>query len=188
MSNRYDDPLPNALEEQAYTEARQHFASQLRQFPVSRETIERLERSLSVMALAANMAASGPVDLAIRTDDGVKWCKSVDLMDNLYLCHRPLPGGVEYALVEYFPARGTNEIWHRGWNAIDVLKVFVEEQRQALEIWTEDMKAQVKEFLMEKYPGHDMSRVADGFVHRFMHGLAQHGQSSKPNHNRGMRL
>jgi|SRR6266550_5287407 len=34
-------------------------------------------------------------------------------------------------------------------------------------IWTEDMTAQVKEFLAEKYPGRDMSRMADSFVHKF---------------------
>ena len=76
-------------------------------------------------------------------------------MENICLCHRPITGGAEYAVVEHFPARGTNEIWNRGWNAVEVLKAFAQEQRQALQVWTEDMTAQVKEFLAEKYPGQD---------------------------------
>jgi len=60
-----------------------------------------------------------------------------------------ITGGAEYAVVEHFPARGTNEIWNRGWNAVEVLKAFAQEQRQALQIWTEDMTAQVKGFLGE---------------------------------------
>jgi hypothetical protein len=189
MSNRFDDQRPTVLEEQAYAEARQHFAEPLKQFPVSREAVERLERSLSVIALAANMAAAHPTDKVVQADDGATWFKSVDLMDNICLCHRPNTGDVEYAVMEHFSSRGTNEIWNRGWNAVEVLKMFTQEQRQALNIWTEDMTAQVKEFLAEKYPGQDMSRVADGFMHRFTHVISrQHNQSHEENHSRSMRI
>ena len=85
-------------------------------------------------------------------------------MENMFLCHRHIMGGAEYAVVEHFPTRGTNEIWNRGGNAVEVLRMFAQEQRQALLVWTEDMSAQVKEFLAEKFPGQDMSRVADAFV------------------------
>jgi hypothetical protein len=86
-------------------------------------------------------------------------------MDNIFLCHRPITGGAEYAVVEHFLAHGTNEIWNRGWNAARVLRVFAQEQRQALEFGTEDMMAQAKEFLAEKYSGQDMSHMADSFMH-----------------------
>ena len=70
------------------------------------------------------MAASKPTpkENIIQADGGGQWHKSVDLMDNICLCHRPITGGAEYAVVEHFPARGTNEIWNRGWNAVEVLK------------------------------------------------------------------
>ena len=190
MSNRFDDRRPTVLEEQAHAEAKQHFAEHLKQFPVSREAVERLERDMARIALAANMAASKtPQGNPIPTDDGKQWHKSVDLMDNIYLCHRPITGGAEYAVVEYFPARGTNEIWNKGWNAVEVLKMFAQEQRQALQIWTEDMTAQVKEFLAEKYPGQDMSRVADSFMYRFTHAVSQrHTQAHDQNHSQGIRI
>jgi hypothetical protein len=62
--------------------------------------------------------------------------------------------------------RGTNEILNRGWNTTEVLKAFTLRQRQALQVWTEDLTAQVKEFLAEKFPGHDLSRVADAFIQK----------------------
>jgi hypothetical protein len=190
MSNRFDNRRLATLEEQAYTEAREHFAEHLKQFPASREAVERLERNIAKMALAANMAASRtPQGNPIPTDDGKHWQKSVDLMDNIYLCHRPITGGAEYAVVEHFPARGRYEIWNQGWNAVEVLKAFAQEQRQALQIWTEDMTAQVKEFLAEKYPGQDMSRVADSFMRRFTHAvLQQHTQAHDQDHSQGIRV
>jgi hypothetical protein len=67
-------------------------------------------------------------------------------------------------VVEHFPKRGTNGIWNRGANVGEVLKTFMQEQRQVLKVWSEDMTAQVKEFLAKKFPGHDMTRIADCFM------------------------
>jgi hypothetical protein len=192
MSNGFDDRRPTVLEEQAYAEASQHFAEHLKQFPVSREAVERLERNIAKTTLAANMAASKPTpkENIVQVDGDGQWHKSVDLMDNICLCHRPITGGAEYAVVEHFPARGMNEIWNKGWNALEVLKAFAQEQRQALQVWTEDMTAQVKEFLVEKYPGHDLSRVTDGLMHRLATHTTSHRQTQShgENHSRGMRI
>src|SRR5208282_4899918 len=102
MSNRFDDCRLTALEEQAYAEAREHFAEHLKQFLVSREAVERLERNIAKTALAANMAASKPTpkENIIPVDGSGQWHKNVDLMDNICLCHRPITGGAEYAVVE----------------------------------------------------------------------------------------
>ena len=168
MSNPFEHRRPTELEDKAHAEAVRHFAEHLKQFPASREAVERLERDIAKIALAANMAAARPTPQQniILADDGAQWHKNVELMENIHLCHRPISYAVEYAVVEHFPARGTNEIWNRGWNAGEVVKAFTQEQRQALQIWTEDMTAQVKEFLAEKFPGQDLSRVADAFIHK----------------------
>ena len=191
MSNPFDHRRPTELEDKAHAEAVRHFAGHLQQFPASREAVARLERDVAKIALAANMAAAKPTGNFIQADDGKQWHKDVDLMDNIHLCHRPITGGAEYAVVERFPARGTNEILHRGWNAGEVLKSFTQEQRQALQVWTEDMTAQVKEFLAEKFPAQDLSRVADGFMHRFTHAASQkqthtHDQQQKRRHGMGI--
>ena len=58
MGSRFDSRRLTTLEEQAYTEATEHFAEHFKQFPASRVAVERLERDMAKIALAANMAAS----------------------------------------------------------------------------------------------------------------------------------
>ncbi len=194
MSNPFEHRRPTELEDKAHAEAVRHFADHLKQFPASREAVERLERDTAKIALAANMTASKPTpkENVIQADDGAQWHKGVDLMENIHLCHRPISYGAEYAVVEHSPASGSNEILNRGWNATEVVKEFAQRQRQALQLWTEDMTAQVKEFLAEKFPGQDLSRVADAFIHKCTtqvvsqkHTLT-HGHEQ--NHSRGVRV
>jgi hypothetical protein len=172
-----------------YAEAVHHFAQPLKQFPVNRDAVARLERDVAKIMLAANMAAAKPAASVIQTDDGASWHTAVDLMDNICLCHQPVTGGTEFAVVEHFPKRGTNEILNRGGNVGEVLKAFTQAQRQTLQLWTEDMTAQVKESLTENFPGQDMSRVADCFMLHFNRTVSQrqtqtHGQ----NQSRGVRI
>ena len=182
MSNRLDDCRRTGLEEQACTEAGGIFAEYLKQIPVSREAVEALERNLLKLALAAKIAASKPPENVIHSDDGMHWHKGVDLMYNIFLCHRPITGGTEYAVVEHFPAHGTNEIWNRGWDAVQVLKIFAKEQRQALEFGTEDMVARTVEFLAEKYSGQDLSYLTDSLKQQFNDATSpQHAQTHEQN-------
>lgn len=162
-----------ALEEQACLDAGFILAEYMKQFPVSREAVERIAGNIAKLALVANRAASKPAENVIQTDDGASWHKDVDLMDNVFLCHRQITGGTKYAVVEHFPANGTDEIWNQGWNAVQVLRVFVQEQRRALEFGMQDVTTQVKEFLAEKYPSQDMGRVVDRVLHRFKHATLQ---------------
>lgn len=110
-------------------------------------------------------------------------------MDNICLCHWPVTGGTEFAVVEHLPKRGTNEILNRGGNVGEVLKAFTQTQRQVLQLWTDDMTAQVKEFLAEKFPGHDMSRIADCFMLHFNRTVShQQTQTHGQNRNHGVRI
>ncbi len=190
MSSPFDSRRLTTLEGQAYTEAEEHFAEHLKQFPASRLAVERLEQDMAKIALAANTAASKtPAANPIATDDGKQWFRDVDLMDNIYFCHRPITGGAEYAVVEHFPAGDRNEIWNRGWNVVEVLKTFVQEQRQALQVWTEDLASQVREFLAETYPGQDMSRATSNFMHQITHAVSERAtRALDQNHIRSIRI
>jgi hypothetical protein len=85
-------------------------------------------------------------------------------------------------VVEHFPAHGTNEIWNRGWDAVQVLKIFAKEQRQALEFGTEDMVARTVEFLAEKYSGQDLSYLTDSLKQQFNDATSpQHAQTHEQN-------
>jgi hypothetical protein len=156
---------PTPLEDRAYAEARQHFIEHLNQFPASHDAVNILERNLVSTALAVSTAAAkpSPQGIPIQTGDGVQWCRGIDLFDKLGMNYRPTLYAAEFAVMEQFP-NGQHEIWNRGYSAVDVLRAFASEQRQTLQTWSDDLKAQVTEFLAEKYPGEDMSRVADAFV------------------------
>jgi hypothetical protein len=194
MTNPFEHRRPTELEDKAHAEAVRHFAEHLKQFPASREMVERLERDADKIALAANRAAAKPTpkENVIQADDGRQWHKNADLMENIHFCHRPISYGAEYAVVEHFPARGANEILNRGWNTTEVLKAFTQGLRQALQVWTEDVSAQVREFLSEKFPGQDLSRVADAFIHKCAtqavspKNTLTHGHQQ--NHSRGVRI
>lgn len=166
--NPFTNPHPTELEDKAHVETVRHFAEDMKQFAVSRSAVKHLERDSAKTVLAVIAASQRPPQgNPILTNDGAHWNKSVDLFDSARACHRPIIDGMEYAVVEHFPTTGRNELWNRGRDAEQVLKSFAHDLRQALQTWTEDMTAQVKEFLAEKYPGHDMARVADSFMHKF---------------------
>src|SRR5207302_8399744 len=115
-----------------------------------RDAVTHLARDVAMTALAVLAASHRPTQgNPLLTTDGSQWHESNHLFDNIFVCHRPLANGTEYAVVEHFPANGRNEICSRGRNAGEVLKAFTHDLRQALQIWTEDMTAQVKEFLAE---------------------------------------
>ena len=173
-ANRFNDSFPTALEEQALAETREHFTEHLNQFSESQGEIRRIEKDLSRLALAVNLTTSrtAPSRNRFQTDDGASWYASVELMRNCWACYRPTAAGTEFAVVEMPASVGTPEILAKGRSAIEVVQAFARDQRQALKLWTEDVIAQVNEFLTQKYPGQDTSRVADGFMRRFTRSLS----------------
>ena len=126
------------------------------------------------MALAVNLTTSrtAPSRIRIQTGDGASWYTSVELMDNCWACYRPTGDGTEFAAVELSPSGGAPEVVAKGRSAAEVVQAFARDQRQALKLWTEDLAAQVNEFLTQKYPGQDISRVADGFMRRLTRSLS----------------
>jgi len=54
-----------------------------------------------------------------------------------------------------------------------VLQAFVRDQRQALRVWKDDVNAQVKEHLAEKYPHQDMNIVAESFEIKMARSISQ---------------
>jgi len=50
---------------------------------------------------------------------------------------------------------------------LELLRAFIANQREVLRLWIGDVAAQVNEKLAEKYPGEDLTRVADALVNRF---------------------
>jgi len=79
------------------------------------------------------------------------------------------------------------EVLNSGSNVRDVLRAFAHDQRQVLNLWKEDLKAQVREHLDEKYPRQDMGIVVESFEIKMARAISEtrlHTQSQ----SRGIRI
>lgn len=76
--------------------------------------------------------------------------------------HRHAPAGLEFAIVECLPLKfqELKDVLDSGHNVGDMVQTFVRDQRRVLRVWKDDVTAQVREHLAEKYFGHDMNIVA----------------------------
>src|ERR1700685_2079759 len=102
--NYYEQPTP--LQEQANTEAMQHFAEHLKQFKANCDALQNMERNLSITASDASRAALQSSGRIIQTDDGVQWQHAIDLTGISSVCHRHTAAGLEFAIVECLPVKG----------------------------------------------------------------------------------
>jgi hypothetical protein len=169
-NNSSKDRRPSKMEEQAYADVQQRFAVQMEQSNAVHGTVQRLEQDLvrqpgNVLRRAASRTAK-PENL-IETNDGQQWQRSVDLTNDCCLCYRTSGHRADFAIVERSSLAGTSEVLTRSRTALAALQDFAAIQRETLRIWTEDMAAQISEYLTEKYPGQNMRRVVNGFVQRF---------------------
>ena len=185
--NYYERPTP--LQEQANLAAMQHFAEHLNQFKANCDALCSIECNLSATANdALKSALLSPVRV-IQTDDGAQWQHDVDLSNVTSICHRRTAADLEFAVVECLPlkSREIKEALNSGHNVREVLQAFTCDQRQVLNLWKEDVKAQVKEHLEEKYPRQDMGIVVESFEIKMARAISEtrmHAQSQ----SRGIRI
>ena len=185
--NYYERPTP--LQEQANREAMQHFAEHLNQFKTNCDALHGIECNLSVIANDALKSALLSPGRVIQTDDGTQWQHDVDLSNVTSVCHRHTAAGVEFAVVECLPLKSgeMKEALNSGHNVREVLQAFTSDQRQVLRLWKEDVKAQVREHLGEKYPRQDMGIVVESFEIKMARAISEtrmHAQSQ----SRGIRI
>lgn len=180
---------PTALEESANAEAMIVFADQMTQFKAHCGTLRNIERNLPMTvsdALKATQVSSGRV---IQTDDGTDWQHGINLTNVTSVCHRRTPAGLEFAVVECLPlkSREMKEVLNSGQNVGDMLQSFIRDQRQVLRIWKDDVTAQVREHLAEKYPGQDLNIVAGSFEIKMARAISQTYVNAQ-SQNRGIRI
>lgn len=61
-----------------------------------------------------------------------------------------------------------------GHRPLDGLRDFVRDQKEVLQIWPEDAASRVREYLAEKYPGQDMTRVSESSMRRLTNSVSTH--------------
>ena len=185
--NYYERPTP--LQEQAHTEAMQHFAEHLKQFKANCDALQNIERNLSMTASDASQAALQSSGRIIQTDDGAQGQHAVDLTGITSVCHRRTPAGVEFAIVESLPLKSgeMKDVLNNGHDAREVLQAFLRDQRQVLRVWKDDVHTQVKEHLAEKYPHQDMNIVAESFEIKMTRSISQTHVNTQ-SQSRGVRI
>ena len=185
--NYYQRPTP--LHEQANIEAIQHFAEPLKQFKANCDALQNIERNLAMTASDAYRAALQSSGRIIQTDDGTQWQHAVDLTEITSVCHRRTAAGLEFAIVECLPLKSgqMKEVLNTGHDVREVLQAFTHDQRQVLNLWKEDVKAQVREHLDEKYPRQDMGIVVESFEIKMARDIARR-ESLSQNRGRGIRI
>ena len=185
--NYHERPTP--LQEQANAEAMQHFAEHLKQFKANCDAIRNIEVNLPAIANEVFRAALQSSGHIIQTDDGTQWQHVVDLTKITSVCHRHTPAGLEFAVVECLPMKSgeLKEVLNSGHDASEVLQTFVRDQRQVLTLWKNDVTAQIREHLEEKYPHQDMSIVVESFDIKLARDISRR-ESLVQNHSRGIRV
>ncbi|HUB87039.1 MAG TPA: hypothetical protein VMB22_04045, partial [Verrucomicrobiae bacterium] len=69
----------------------------------------------------------------------------------------------------------------------DVLRDFIRDQKQVLNLWKDDVKAQVKEHLDQNYPRQDMSIVVESFEIKMSRAISER-PSVAQTQSRGIRV
>ncbi len=185
--NYYERPTP--LQEQANAEAMQHFADHLKQFKANCDAIHIIESNLAATANDAFRAALQSSGHIITTDDGTQWQHAVALTKITSVCHRRTAAGLEFAVVECLPFKSgeMKDVLNSGYDAREVLQTFVRDQRQVLNLWKNDVTAQVREQLDEKYPHQDMSIVAESFDIKLARDISRR-ETVTQNQSHGVRI
>jgi hypothetical protein len=180
---------PTPLHEQANAEAIQHFAEHLKQFKANCDALHGIESNLAVTANDASRAALQSLGHIIQTDDGVQWQHAVGLTNITSVCHRRTAAGLELAIVECLPLKSGEKkvVLNRGHDAREVLQAFAHDQRQVLNLWKEDVKAQVREHLDELYPRQDMGIVVESFEIKMARAISE-TRAVTQNQSRGVRI
>ena len=187
IMNYYQRPIEQ--EEQAAAEANAFFAEQLSQFKANCDALRQIESNLSTTASDVLKAALRSPGRVIQTDDGTQWQHDVDLTNLTSVCHRRTGAGLEFAAVECLSLKSEEmkEALNSGHNVGEVLRAFTRDQRQILNLWKEDVKAQIREYLEEKYSRQDMSLVVESFEIKMARAISE-TRAYTQSQGRGMRI
>lgn len=176
---------PTELHEKANTEAMIVFAEHLKQFRAHCESLHHVEQNLTMLGNTAFKAA-----LESSGTDGIQWRHGVDLMENVSVCHRRIAADFEFAIMERLPSKSgetENVLMDSNSDVRELLRIFTRDQRQVLNLWKDDLKEQVREYLAEKYSQQDMSIVVESFEIKMSRDIARR-ETITQNRSRGMRI
>jgi hypothetical protein len=147
------------------------------------------EKSRSVTAKDASRAAMQSSGRVIQTGDGTQWRHAIDLTKITSACHRHTSAGLEFAVVECLPFKSgeMKAVLNSGHDASEVLQTFARDQLQVLNLWKNDVTAQIREHLDHKYPHQDMTIVVGSFDIKLARDIARR-ETVAVNQSHGIRI
>ena len=181
--------IPTEQEEQVAAEANAVFAEQIKHFKNACGALQDIESNLTTIGNEAFKTALLSPGRTIQTDDGTEWRHGLDLSNITSICHRRTEAGLEFAVVECLslPSGKRKEVLNSGHNVRDVLRDFLNDQKQVLNLWKDDVKEQVKEHLDKNYPRQDMGIVVESFEIKMSRAVSEI-KSLAQNQSRGIRV
>jgi len=131
--------------------------------------VETTARGLSPLD---SQAHGEHAELSDPTNSRSPWevCASLMRLNNneVFLCKRVCEYGLEYAVIDhasiasaYAKARGPPDVLHTGDNPHQVLRDYLRSERETLELMTNDITANVRLLIAERFPKQDLRRVVN---------------------------
>ncbi|HUJ10481.1 MAG TPA: hypothetical protein VL171_10700 [Verrucomicrobiae bacterium] len=131
--------------------------------------VETAARSLGPLDSQTHDSNPELLDMA---DGRSPWEPCTSLMrlnqNEVLLCKRICEHGLEYAVIDHSPAgssyarsRGPADILHTGDNPRQVLREYLRSEREALQLMVNDMTANVRLLVAERFPHQDLRRVVN---------------------------
>jgi len=139
-----------------------------RQFSQAQSAVQNLEKNTRRLAQEADQDGGREAQNHVQGDDGNQWCMGPELEEKVNLTHRSTAEGMEFAVIERLDMKsGTSyNVSAQGNDAATVLRAFTRDESRVLHLWSDDVAVQATERLAEKYPGQDLSRLAESITNR----------------------
>ena len=170
------------------------------------DKLREVEASAPGLGSLDSQAQGGHAELPDSAGGRNPWeaCASLIRLNNneVILCKRVSEHGLEYAVIDhssvasaYAKAHGPLDVLRTGDNPRQVLRDYLRSERETLELMTNDITANVRLLIAERFPKQDLRRVVNEIT-RMCKKVARFGFSETPTdavtqaqkHNGGVRV
>jgi hypothetical protein len=152
--------------------------------------LREVEASAPTLGFLDSQAQGGHAELPDSAGGRSPWevCASLITLNNneILLCKRVSEHGLEYAVIDhssvastYAKAHGPLDVLRTGDNPRQVLRDYLRSERETLELMANDITANVRLLIAERFPKQDLRRVVNEIT-RMCKKVARFGFSETP--------
>src|ERR1019366_1157189 len=160
------------MEYAAYSEAFGAIKGDYQALCLIGDKLREVEMSARNLGPLESQTQPGQVELPDSVGDRSPWEVCTSLMrlnhSEVLLCKRACEHGLEYAVIDHSPVasayakvRGPLDVLRTGDNPRQVLRDFLRSERETLELMTNDITANVRLLIEERFPKQDLRRVVN---------------------------